>query len=65
VTGQIQLPDGVPFVIPGDHSQADVELLTPMAMEPGTRFQILDGQHLVGEGVVAEVPLTPANGGRP
>lgn len=27
-----------------------------MPFEPGTRFQILDGPHRAGVGVVAEVP---------
>jgi elongation factor Tu len=63
VTGEIHLPDGVPFVMPGDNSPAEIELMTPIALEQGTRFEILDGPRRAGVGVVAEVAMTGMNGG--
>ena len=40
ITGVIDLPEGVEMVMPGDNSQFIVELIAPIAMEPGLRFAI-------------------------
>src|SRR5574339_1179766 len=40
VTGVCTLPDGVEMVMPGDNTQVNVELITPIAMEKGLRFAI-------------------------
>ncbi len=53
VTGDIQLPDGVEMVMPGDNVTITVELITPVAMEEGMRFAIREGGRTVGAGVVA------------
>ncbi|HUN28729.1 MAG TPA: elongation factor Tu, partial [Alphaproteobacteria bacterium] len=37
VTGTIKLPEGVEMVMPGDNIKMDVELITPIACEPGLR----------------------------
>jgi elongation factor Tu len=55
VTGKIKLPDGVEMALPGDHVKMDVELITPVAMEPQLRFAIREGGRTVGAGVVAEI----------
>ena len=55
VTGAISLPEGVEMVMPGDNIQMTVELIHPIAMDPGLRFAIREGGRTVGAGVVAKV----------
>ena len=55
VTGVIELPAGVEMVMPGDNVEFDVELITPVALEKGTRFAIREGGRTVGSGVVSEI----------
>ena len=55
VTGIISLPDGVEMVMPGDNVEFTVELITPVALENGTRFAIREGGRTVGSGVVTEI----------
>ncbi|WP_165871171.1 elongation factor Tu, partial [Seleniivibrio woodruffii] len=52
VTGIITLAEGVEMVMPGDNISCDVELITPIAMDPGLRFAIREGGRTVGAGVV-------------
>ena len=55
VTGAANLPDGVEMVMPGDNVQMEVELITPIAMDPELRFAIREGGRTVGAGVVTEI----------
>ncbi|MCO4746321.1 MAG: elongation factor Tu [Proteobacteria bacterium] len=55
VTGDIQLPEGVEMVMPGDHITMTVELIMPIAMEDQLRFAIREGGRTVGAGVVSEI----------
>ncbi|WP_010528985.1 elongation factor Tu [Lentibacillus jeotgali] len=55
VTGVIQLPEGVEMVMPGDNIEMTVELISPIAIEDGTRFSIREGGRTVGSGVVTEI----------
>ena len=55
VTGTIRLPEGVEMVMPGDHIDMNVELITPVAMEAGLRFAIREGGRTVGSGVVTSI----------
>jgi elongation factor Tu len=55
VTGSIKLPDGMEMVMPGDHINMDVELITPVAMDKELRFAIREGGRTVGSGVVTEI----------
>jgi elongation factor Tu len=55
VTGTIKLPEGVEMVMPGDNIKMDVELIIPVACEPGLRFAIREGGRTVGAGVVTAV----------
>ncbi|MEO4180715.1 elongation factor Tu, partial [Acinetobacter pittii] len=48
VTGAIQLQDGVEMVMPGDNVEMSVELIHPIAMDPGLRFAIREGGRTVG-----------------
>ena len=55
VTGAIQLKEGVEMVMPGDNVEMSVELIHPIAMDPGLRFAIREAGRTVGAGVVAKV----------
>ena len=55
VTGVIQLPEGTEMVMPGDHIEMSVELITPIAMEEGLRFAIREGGRTVGAGTVTAI----------
>jgi elongation factor Tu len=55
VTGTIKLPQGVEMVMPGDNIEMEVELITPIALEPQLRFAIREGGRTVGAGVVTSI----------
>jgi elongation factor Tu len=55
VTGEIQLPEGVEMVMPGDNIEMQVKLITPIAIEQALRFAIREGGRTVGAGAVASV----------
>ena len=55
VTGDIQLPEGVEMVMPGDNVNLTVELIVPVALEQGSKFAIREGGLTVGAGVVTQV----------
>ncbi|MDO6548258.1 elongation factor Tu, partial [Pseudoalteromonas carrageenovora] len=54
-TGDVQLPDGVEMVMPGDNVKMTVTLIAPIAMDEGLRFAIREGGRTVGAGVVATI----------
>ncbi len=55
VTGDIQLPEGVEMVMPGDNAKFTITLITPIAIEEGLRFSIREGGRTVGSGVVTKI----------
>ena len=55
VTGTIELPEGVEMVMPGDNVNMTVELITPVALEKGSKFAIREGGLTVGAGVITEI----------
>ncbi|MCL4489449.1 MAG: elongation factor Tu [Chloroflexi bacterium] len=55
VTGDVQLPQGVEMVMPGDNVKMKVKLITPVALENGSRFAIREGGRTVGSGVITKV----------
>jgi elongation factor Tu len=55
VTGNITLPAGVEMVMPGDNVNLTVELITPVALEKGSKFAIREGGLTVGAGVITEI----------
>ncbi len=55
VTGVANLPEGVEMVMPGDNVTMEIELIQPIAMDPGLRFAIREGGRTVGSGIVADV----------
>ena len=55
ITGEIQLDEGVEMVMPGDNANLTVELITPVALEVGSRFAIREGGHTVGAGALTDI----------
>ena len=55
ITGEIELPEGVEMVMPGDHINMKIKLIYPVALEGGLRFAIREGGRTVGSGVITEV----------
>ncbi len=55
VTGNIELPEGVEMVMPGDNVNLQVELIVPVALEQGQNFAIREGGLTVGAGVITKI----------
>ena len=55
VTGVVTLEPGVEMVMPGDNVVMSVELISPIAVEVGTKFTIREGGRTVGAGSVTEI----------
>jgi elongation factor Tu len=55
ITGSIELPEGVEMVMPGDNINMKVELISPVALETGSRFAIREGGRTVGAGVITQI----------
>ncbi|KEP25753.1 MULTISPECIES: elongation factor Tu [Bacillus] len=55
VTGIVHLPEGTEMVMPGDNTEMEVELISTIAIEEGTRFSIREGGRTVGSGVVSNI----------
>jgi len=55
VTGILKLPEGVEMVMPGDNTPITGELITPVAIEKGSKFAIREGGRTVGAGTITEI----------
>ena len=55
VTGNVELPEGMEMVMPGDNVTMTIDLITPIAMEEQLRFAIREGGRTVGAGVVTKI----------
>jgi elongation factor Tu len=55
ITGEIKLPENVEMVMPGDNIQMGVVLISPIALETGSRFAIREGGRTVGAGVITSI----------
>ena len=55
ITGEVQLPQGVEMVMPGDNVKVSIKLITPVAIEEGLRFAIREGGRTVGAGVFTKL----------
>jgi elongation factor Tu len=55
VTGSVTLPGNAEMVMPGDNVNLKVELITPVALEAGSRFAIREGGRTVGAGVITQI----------
>ncbi|MGB4870908.1 MAG: elongation factor Tu, partial [Candidatus Promineifilaceae bacterium] len=52
---EITLPEGVEMVMPGDNVNLNVKLITPVALEQGSKFAIREGGLTVGAGVITQI----------
>ncbi len=55
VTGEINLPEGVEMVMPGDNAKMTAKLIVPVAVEERLRFAIREGGKTVGAGVITKI----------
>jgi elongation factor Tu len=55
VTGSMHLGEGVEMIMPGDNTAISAELITPVAIEKGSKFAIREGGRTVGAGTVTEI----------
>jgi elongation factor Tu len=55
VTGVCTLKQGTEMIMPGDNTNLEIELITPIACEEGLRFAIREGGRTVGAGVVTKI----------
>ena len=55
VTGEVELPEGVEMVMPGDNVTITVTLIYPVALNVGLRFAIREGGRTVGAGQIIEI----------
>jgi elongation factor Tu len=55
VTGEAKLKEGTEMVMPGDNTNLEVTLITPIALEEGLRFAIREGGRTVGAGVATKI----------
>ena len=55
VTGEVQLPEGVQMVMPGDNTKFTATLVSPIALEDQQRFAIREGGKTVGAGIVTKI----------
>tara|TARA_Y100000590_G_scaffold160538_1_gene184067 strand:- start:3714 stop:4913 length:1200 start_codon:yes stop_codon:yes gene_type:complete len=55
ITGEINLPDGIEMVMPGDNTEMDIKLSQPVALDEQLRFAVREGGRTVGSGVITQV----------
>lgn len=55
ITGDLKLKEGTEMVMPGDNVTLDVELMIPIALEPGLRFNMREGGKTVGTGIITKI----------
>ena len=55
ITGEMNLPDGVEMIMPGDNITVTVELIYTVALNVGLRFAIREGGRTVGAGQITEI----------
>ncbi len=55
VMGIITFMGNIDMVKPGEHAKFSVELQTPASMSQGSKFNLLEGKKLVGEGKVIKI----------
>jgi len=54
ITGDVKLND-IEMVMPGDNATVDVELIAPIPIEVGLRFNMREGGRTVGTGIVTKI----------
>ncbi|NEQ66820.1 MAG: hypothetical protein F6K21_15205 [Symploca sp. SIO2D2] len=55
ITGVITLPEGTETVSPGETVEVSIKLISPIALQPGTSFEVREGGRGVATGEVSEI----------
>jgi elongation factor Tu len=55
VTGALHLKEGTEMVMPGDNTTVEVELIAPIALQTGMRFNMREGGMTVGTGIISKL----------
>ena len=55
VTGVVEVPVDTVMVLPGENVSLRIELVTPVALEKGLRFDIREGGRTLGSGMISEI----------
>jgi len=55
ITGDLQLHEGTEMIMPGDNATVTVELIAPIPIETGLRFNMREGGRTVGTGIVSKL----------
>jgi len=55
IAGQLFLQDGTEMMMPGDNATIVCEIIYPVAIEKGLRFNLREGGRTIGTGVVSKV----------
>ena len=55
ITGDVKLQEGTEMIMPGDNATVDVELINPIPIEVGLRFNMREGGRTVGTGIVTKI----------
>jgi elongation factor Tu len=55
ITGEVELPEGVEMIMPGDNVTITVKLIYPVAINQGLRFAIREGGRTVGAGQITKI----------
>ena len=55
ITGDVKLQEGTEMIMPGDRATVDVELIAPIPIEVGLRFNMREGGRTVGTGIVTKM----------
>jgi len=55
ITGDIQLKEGTEMVMPGDNTAVNIELIAPIPIEVGLRFNMREGGRTVGTGIITKL----------
>merc|ERR1712161_76961 len=55
ITGDILLKEGTEMVMPGDNTAVNIELIAPIPIEVGLRFNMREGGRTVGTGIITKL----------
>lgn len=55
VAANFTFTDGTEMAMPGDNVKLDVELISPLAIEEGSRFTVREGGKTIGTGIVTRI----------
>ena len=55
VTGEVELPEGIEMVMPGDTVNIKAKLIVPVALEEQQRFAVREGGKTIASGVVTKI----------